>query len=130
MSASQAHPSVAIESRSEFICPVVYSSPNGVHCVSSSLLGPVDPSFRALSGPLKITVRRHKFNEDSFFCKHPPWIRIMYEKLITKLLERRCAFRGSLQGYLAHKKQRPPRTLQQDYAEGPALVLGGRGEFL
>ena len=27
--------------------------------------GPVDPSFRALSGRLKFTVRRHKFNKDS-----------------------------------------------------------------
>ena len=33
---------------------------------SSSLLGPVDSSFRALSGRLKFTVRRHKFNQDSF----------------------------------------------------------------
>jgi len=31
---------------------------------SSSLLGPVDPSFRALSGRLKFTVRRHKSNKD------------------------------------------------------------------
>ena len=31
-------------------------------------LGPVDPSFRALSGRLKFTVRRHKFNTDSFSC--------------------------------------------------------------
>ena len=28
-------------------------------------LGPVDPSFRALSGRLKFTVRRHEFNKDS-----------------------------------------------------------------
>ena len=34
-------------------------------CWWSSLLGPVDPSFRALSGCLKFTVRRHKFNKDS-----------------------------------------------------------------
>ena len=27
----------------------------------------VDPSFRALSGRLKFTVRRHKFNKDSLF---------------------------------------------------------------
>ena len=27
--------------------------------------GPVVPSFRALSGRLKFTVRRHKFNKDS-----------------------------------------------------------------
>ena len=36
-----------------------------LHRVSSSLLGPVDPSFRALSGRPKVTVRRHKFNKDS-----------------------------------------------------------------
>ena len=33
--------------------------------VSPSLLGPVDPSIRALSGRLKCTVRRHKLNNDS-----------------------------------------------------------------
>ena len=27
-------------------------------------------------------------------------------------------------GYLAHKKQRPPRTLQKDYAQGPMEALG------
>jgi len=32
-------------------------------CRLTSLLGPVDPSFRALSGRLKLTVRRHKFNK-------------------------------------------------------------------
>ena len=30
-----------------------------------SPLGPVDPSFRALSGRLNFTVRQHKFNKDS-----------------------------------------------------------------
>ena len=35
-----------------------------LHRVSSSLLGPAVPSFRALSGRLKFTVRRHKFNKD------------------------------------------------------------------
>ena len=30
-----------------------------------NLLGPVDPLFRAVSGHLKLTVRRHKFNKDS-----------------------------------------------------------------
>ena len=30
-----------------------------------SPLGPVDPSFGALAGRLKFTVRRHKFNKDS-----------------------------------------------------------------
>jgi len=33
--------------------------------VSLSRVGPVDPAFRALSGRLKFTVRRHKFNKDS-----------------------------------------------------------------
>jgi len=31
-------------------------------------LGPVDPSSRALSGRLKFTVRRRKFNKDSLSC--------------------------------------------------------------
>ena len=35
---------------------VVYSSLIVVHRASSSLLGPVDPSFRALSGRLRFTV--------------------------------------------------------------------------
>ena len=30
--------------------------------------GPVHPSFRALSGRLKFTVQRHKFNKDSLPC--------------------------------------------------------------
>ena len=34
--------------------------------------------------------------------------------------------RQSLQGYLAHKKQRTPRALQSDYAYGPMVVLGER----
>jgi len=38
----------------------------GVYRESSSLLGPVVPLFRALSGLLKFTVRRHKFNADLF----------------------------------------------------------------
>ena len=32
-------------------------------------------------------------------------------------------------GHLAQKKQRPPRTLQWDYAYGPMVALGG-GCFL
>ena len=31
---------------------------------------------------------------------------------------------STLQGYFAHKKQPPPRTLQQAYAYGPMAVLG------
>jgi len=42
-----------------------------VHHVSSSFLGPVDPSFRALSGRLEFTVQRHQFNKESLnpLCK-------------------------------------------------------------
>ena len=36
-------------------------------CVVQSFVGPVDPSVRALSGRLKFTVQRHKFNEDSLY---------------------------------------------------------------
>ena len=36
---------------------------------------------------------------------------------------------ASEQGYLAHNKPRPPRILQQDYAWGPTVVLGGRAVF-
>ena len=41
-----------------------------LHRVSSSLSGPVDPSFRALSGRLEFTVRRHKFNKDSLLLQY------------------------------------------------------------
>ena len=30
-----------------------------------------------------------------------------------------------LQGYLADEKQRPPKTLQQDHAQGPMVGSGG-----
>ena len=39
------------------------------------------------------------------------------------------ARRRLLQGYLAHKKQRPPKTLQQDYDQGPMEALWGGGVF-
>ena len=35
-----------------------------------------------------------------------------------------------VQGYLAHKKQRPPRTPQKDYTYDPSVVLGGGGLLL
>ena len=31
---------------------------------------------------------------------------------------------GRLHGYLAHKKKRPTRTLNEDYAWGPMVALG------
>ena len=43
-----------------------------------SLLGPVDPSFRALPGRLKCTVRRHKFwgsfTEALALVRDPPYL--------------------------------------------------------
>ena len=33
----------------------------------------------------------------------------------------------ALQGYFAHKKSRPPGTLQQEYAKGPMVVLAREG---
>jgi len=35
-----------------------------------------------------------------------------------------------VQGYLAHKKPHPPRTLQLNYVYGPTAVLGGGGVLL
>ena len=37
------------------------------------ILGPVDPSFRALSGHLKFTVRRQRFNKDSLSLGFRGW---------------------------------------------------------
>jgi len=48
--------------------PSLPSVPPSLHRVSSSLLGPVDPAFRAFYGRLKFTVRRHKVNKDSLSC--------------------------------------------------------------
>ena len=36
----------------------------------------------------------------------------------------------ALEGYLAHNKTPPLRTLQQDHTWGPMVVLGGGGVFL
>ena len=44
---------------------------HGVHRVSSGLSGPVDPSFRALSGRLKFTARRHQLKK-SLSCTRCP----------------------------------------------------------
>ena len=43
--------------------------------------------------------------------------------------EEECSNLGDIgiwvQGYLAHKKHPTPNTLQQDYTQGPMVVLGG-----
>ena len=44
-----------------------------LYIVYCRLLGPVVHSFRALSGHLTFTVRRHKFNKDSLPLNMKPW---------------------------------------------------------
>ena len=46
-----------------------------VHLVSSSLLGPVVLSSRALSGRLDFAIRRYKFDEDSLSWTHGALLR-------------------------------------------------------
>ena len=41
---------------------------------SAGLLRPVDPSFRALSGRLKFTVRRHTLNKYSLSKRNLDWL--------------------------------------------------------
>ena len=62
-----------------------------LHRVSSSPSGPVDPSFRALSGRLEFTVRRHQFNEDS----------LSFGQAVV--VGGKGSFLGAVQGYLAHE---------------------------
>ena len=79
-------------------------------CVSSSLLGPVVPSFRALSGRLKFMVRRHKF------IKVGPKV---------ARVDRAGAGGGAAPARAAHRASRlPPRTLPYAHAYGPTAVLG------
>ena len=79
--------------------------------MSSSLLGLVDPSFRALSGRLQFTVRRREFNKDSLFeSQHADTgVRVVTRNLRISLLP---VFDSTLQGHFVHKKQPLPRTLQ------------------
>ena len=67
-----------------------------------SLAGPVDPLFRALSGHLKFTVRRHKFNTDSLFSL------FLQKSAWSKSGSRGECWRLRVQGYLTHKKPPPP----------------------
>ena len=56
---------VSVESRSECLRPVVYSSLTAyTSCIVKSV-----PSFRALSRRLKSTLRRHTFNNDSLSAR-------------------------------------------------------------
>ena len=48
--------------------------------------------------------------------------------LCAARLARRAGASNEHQTHLAHKKELPPRTLQQDHAWGPTVLLGG-GQF-
>ena len=62
----------------------------------------------------------------SFLVREVP----LYSKVKARSAPRMALWHiHAVQGYLAHKKQRPPRTLQQDYAQHLTVVLGG-GRFL
>ena len=67
---------------------------HNVHRVLSSRLGPVDPSSRALSGRLKFTVRRQKFNKESLI-KHNPRSGLRWILLCNTIYERRVMHQGS-----------------------------------
>ena len=78
-----------------------------------SLLGPVDLSFRALSGRLKFTVRRHTFNKDHL-SEHLGRVRTCGSRGWSELRLRSAAEASDIrtpgsciQGYLAHKKLPP-----------------------
>ena len=46
-----------------------------------SPLGPVDPSFRALSGRLQFMVRRHEFNKDSLSLLRYRLVGLLYRTI-------------------------------------------------
>jgi len=58
---------------------------------SVSLLGPVDPSFRALSGRLKFTVRRPKFNVD-YISRGKRGRRAVLSDRVTCRIQLSCRF--------------------------------------
>ena len=82
------------------LCTARQAAPGKRALVSSSLSCPIDPEFRALSGRLKFTVRRHRFNEDSFSVRqHRTWnaqCRILLGscagRIARKLLGHRTSF--------------------------------------
>ena len=86
--------------------------PSGRHGVDASLSGPVDLSFRALSGRLQFTFRRHKLHKKSILMLDgtsagaPP--------LTVRLASPQLAMPAWQSPY---RGEPPPlRTLQQDYA--------------
>jgi len=70
-----------------------------------------------------------------------PSILVYEEILVTKIVSTKTFFKRNpgrggcadpvhLQGYLGHKKQCPPRTLQKEYAQGLMVALEGSCDFL
>ena len=62
-------------------------------CPFPGLLGPVDPSFRALSGRLEFMVRRHKFNTDSLLHSGLTLLRPGIGRQLYRGMSVPCAFR-------------------------------------
>ena len=81
-----------------------------MYIVFRRLLGPADPSFRALSRRLKFTVRCHKSNKDSLSPNlgHPRY----YDGPFGcrgLVLGGGVFLMSEEKGYLAHKKLPPPQ---------------------
>ena len=64
-----------------------------VYRVSSSLLGLVVPSVRALSGRLKFSVRRHKFKKDNLV--HDAWCLVSDRATAERVQGAGCRVHGS-----------------------------------
>ena len=55
-------------------------------------------------------------------------LRVIKKKELRGKAQRGTAPRGTnVQGYVAHKKQPPPRTARSDYVEGHMVALGRGG---
>ena len=80
--------------------------------MGSILLGPVDPSFRALSGRLQFTVRRHKSNKD-YLSNSRLGSNKEEDQVARAGFRVRVRMQGYpfVKGYLAHKEPPPPLGL-------------------
>ena len=107
------------ESPSECLRPVVYSSPIGCTSCMVEVFKVSEPSrsfIRALSGRLKFTVRRHKFNKDylaragtlnKFSGSGPDALHLGRAGGSRSIRIGRILALTGAQGYLAHKKHPP-----------------------
>ena len=66
----------------------------GVYRVAAGLIGAVVPSFRALSGRLKLTARRHEFNKDPLF-----WAADLRTEVVQVLFDLNLGFHCTHQRY-------------------------------